>query len=554
MLPSPGHRKFVRYMKIILLFLAMAGSAAAAVWQWSTPVESVTSEEVNGHPRAFLWIPENCRQVRGVVLGQHNMLEEGVLEHPAFRKALADIGFAEVWVTPAFNPVFRFDQGAGEQFQQMMAALAKESGYGELEAAPVLPIGHSAMASFPYHFAAWNPGRTLAAISLKGTWPDSRDDRSPPWKDADLKDVPLLFVSGEYEWADERARKALAFRKNNPGSPLTMLADAGGGHFDLHDELVGYLGFYVRKVAEYRLPERSPVSGEVKLKAIDPTRKGWLVDRWRQNEEARAAPASIRDYAGKKDEVFWCFDKEHALVTAGFGAAQHLKKPQLAGYLQEGKIVPQNKETHQQVTLAFRPIGDGLTFKLEGSVLDSVPDGRPVRWTGLGVDSPITHGKGPVIISRICGPVVKLSDDTFALRFDRLGFDNAKRSNEIWLMAVNPGDGEYKRCVQQALMRFPLRNQTGEDQEIRFQEIKDQRAGAKPLKLHARSSVKDAEVRFYVREGPAEIEGDTLKFTTIPPAARYPVKVTVIAWQWGRSIDPKLKTAEPVERSFLITK
>ena len=540
-------------MRIILLLLVMAASAPAAVWQWSAPVESVTSEEVNGHPRAFLWIPENCRQVRGVVLGQHNMLEEGVLEHPVFRKALADVGFAEVWVTPAFNPVFRFDQGAGEQFQQMMTALAKESGYGELEAAPVIPIGHSAMASFPYHFAVWNPGRTLAAISLKGTWPDYRDDRSPPWKDADLKDVPLLFVSGEYEWADERAGKALAFRKNNPGSPLTMLADAGGGHFDIHDELIEYLGLYVKKVAGYRLPERS-TSGEVKLKPIDPTRKGWLVDRWRLNEEAKAEPASVRDYAGKTDEAFWCFDKEHALVTAGFGATQHLKKPQLVGYLQDGQIVPQNKETHQQVTLAFKPVGDGLTFKLEGTFLDAVPDGRPVRWTGLGVDSSIGHGKGPVTISRICGPVEKLSEDTFALRFDRVGFSNTKRSNEIWLMAVNPGDGEYKRCVQQASMRFPLRNQVGEDQEIRFQEIKDQRAGAKALKLHAHSSAKDAEVRFYVREGPAEIEGDTLKFTTIPPGARYPVKVTVIAWQWGRSIEPKLKTAEPVERSFLIMK
>jgi hypothetical protein len=183
-----------------------------------------------------------------------------------------------------------------------------------------------------------------------------------------------------------------------------------------------------------------------------------------------------------------------------------------------------------------------------------VPDGRPVRWTGLGVNSPIGHATGPVVISRICGPVEKLADDTFALRFDRLGFDNTKRSNEIWLMAVHPGDGAHKRCVQQAVLRFPLWNTSGEDQEIRFQEIKDQRAGARPIKLHARSSAKDAEVRFYIREGPAEIDGDTLKFTAIPPRAKYPVKVTVVAWQWGRSIEPKLKTAEPVTRVFSIVK
>jgi hypothetical protein len=539
---------------LVVLLAAIFSTASAAVWQWSAPVESVTSSETNGHPRAYLWIPEICRQVRGVVIGQHNMLEEGVLEHPVFRKALGEAGFATIWVTPALDPVFRFDQGAGEHFEAMMIALAKESGYSEIEFAPVIPLGHSAMASFPYHFAAWKPERTLAAISLKGRWPDFRDPNSPPWKDADLKDVPLLFVSGEYEWADERAGLALDFRKRQPGSPLTMLADGGGGHFDIHDELIAYLSLYVKKVAEYRLPGRTPADGEVKLKPVDPERDGWLVDRWRQNAGPLAEPDSVKDYKGNKDQAFWCFDKEHALATAAFGKAQHLKKPQLAGYRQEGRIVSQNKETHQQVTLPFKPIGDGLTFKLEGTFLDAVPDGRPVRWTGLSVDSPVDHASGKVTISRICGPVEKLADDTFALRFDRLGFDNSKRSNEIWLMAVHPGDGEYKRCVQQAVLRFPLRNTAGEDQQIRFQEVEDQRVGAKPIKLHARSSAKDAEVRYYVREGPAEIDGDTLKLTAIPPRAKYPVKVTVVAWQWGRSIEPKLKSAEPVMQSFSIVK
>src|SRR5207249_2180064 len=37
------------------------------------------------------------------------------------------------------------------------------------------------------------------------------------------------------------------------------------------------------------------------------------------------------------------------------------------------------------------------------------------------------------------------------------------------------------------------------------------------------------------------------------PGAKFPVKVTVVAWQWGRSTDPKIKTAERVERSFFLT-
>ena len=102
-------------------------------------------------------------------------------------------------------------------------------------------------------------------------------------------------------------------------------------------------------------------------------------------------------------------------------------------------------------------------------------------------------------------------------------------------------------------MHFPLKNTAGADQHISFGAIPDQRVGTQSLKLIAKSDP-DVPVYFYVREGPAELQGDTLKFTPIPPRAKFPVKVTVVAWQWGRSMDPKLKTAEPVERTFSFVK
>ena len=53
-------------------------------------------------------------------------------------------------------------------------------------------------------------------------------------------------------------------------------------------------------------------------------------------------------------------------------------------------------------------------------------------------------------------------------------------------------------------------------------------------------------------DGPAEIAGSTLEPTTIPPRTKMPVKVTVTAYQWGRSTEPLVQSAEPVERTFLI--
>jgi hypothetical protein len=124
------------------------------------------------------------------------------------------------------------------------------------------------------------------------------------------------------------------------------------------------------------------------------------------------------------------------------------------------------------------------------------------------------------------------------------------------LAATHPGDAQFRRSVQQAVMRLPLRNDEGAEQTITFAPIADQPHTAKSLPLRASSSAVDARVHFYVREGPAVLaaDGTTLLFSPIPPRAQFPIRVTVVAWQWGRSLEPKLKTATPVERTFLLTR
>ncbi|MDF3056589.1 MAG: hypothetical protein K0R17_804 [Rariglobus sp.] len=117
-------------------------------------------------------------------------------------------------------------------------------------------------------------------------------------------------------------------------------------------------------------------------------------------------------------------------------------------------------------------------------------------------------------------------------------------------MAAHPGDEHHKSAVQQAMVRVtPTRD--GAPQRITFPEIPDQPAGAATLRLDA-SSDAGLPVSYYVREGPAEIDGATLRFTPAPPRARYPLEITVVAWQFGRPAEPKVNTAAPVERTFRI--
>jgi hypothetical protein len=120
----------MRILLCVISFLGMTGFSHGADWQWSTPMEK---------GRAFLWIPPNCARVRAVVVGQHNMIEQGILEHPSFRKTLGDLGIAEIWKAPPFDGVFHFDQGAGDKFNAMIKALSAKSGYNEIEFAPIIP-------------------------------------------------------------------------------------------------------------------------------------------------------------------------------------------------------------------------------------------------------------------------------------------------------------------------------------------------------------------------------------------------------------------------------
>lgn len=549
-----------------LLLLAFAAAkifagGADAVWQWSAEIESI-SAGTNAHPRAFLWIPENCRRVRAVVFAQNNMIEEGILQHPFFRERMTELGVAEIFVAPFFDywQAATNNDAANEKFFALLKTLATESGFTELEFAPVIPMGHSASASMPWNFAAWNPARTLAILSVKGDAPQTtltgngRPNAEWGWRNID--GIPGLMVMGEYEWLEDRLTPAFKFVAAHPATPIAQLPLPGRGHFDFDDpKLLDYLARFIGKAMTARLPVNPPPDVSVKLKPVDP-RDGWLVDRWRRDDEPRAKTEPFAKFSGDKNEAFWVFDRETARLTEEFNAAGHRKQPQRLGFVQDGKISPQTA-THNQISLQFQPDSDGVTFHITAKFYETVDGGSPntTRWTGLPAGSPIGHatGGGAIRVSRIAGPVEQLGADTFAVRFNRSAMPSDRRAGDIWLLAEHPGDAKFKSAVQQALLKIPVRLTEGAEQKIDFPEIANVELGTKTVKLNAVSDSGE-KVRYFVREGPAEIDGDILRLTKIPPRATFPVKVTVVAWQYGRILEPKLKSAEPVERSFFITK
>lgn len=528
----------INYLFFLLFFIGF--SSYSQVWQWSVKISSIISPETNNHPQAFLWIPENCKQVRGVVFTQHNMIEEGMLENTYFRKMMTELDFAEVWVTPGISQTYDISKNEDKVIDDTMKLLAEVSGYQELAYVPIVPMGHSAMASFPWNFAAFNPERTLALVSVHGDAPQTNLTGSgrpnPDWESRNIDGIPSLFIMGEYEWWEKRIEPAYNYIAEHTESVITLFADAGHGHFDYSDAMVKYVADYIKKAAKKRLPRTIPLNDLATLKKVQVS-SGWLMDKWRQDSIPKSKAAKHADFIGDRRTASWVFDKEMAKATEDFYAQARGKIKQYIGLKQNGEIVHPDK-THANYQLNFKPLNDGISFVVSPFFADS-----------LRLKEVSDFAKTPLLIHRICGPVKKVNDTIFQISFDKLGFDNNKRSNDIWLLAHNNGDAIYKSTVQQLHLRFPISNKEGKLQTIDFTPIADIKVGTKSIVLNAKSSAAK-KVSYYVKEGPAYLEDNVLHFTKIPPRTKFPVKVTLVAWQYG--IAGKMQSAEPVEKSFYI--
>ena len=90
---------------------------------------------------------------------------------------MQEAGIALVWITPILDFPWNVNTGCNDALLTALDSLAETSGYDELKVVPIVPVGHSAMATFPWNFAAWNPERALAVISYHGERSAHQPDR-----------------------------------------------------------------------------------------------------------------------------------------------------------------------------------------------------------------------------------------------------------------------------------------------------------------------------------------------------------------------------------------
>jgi hypothetical protein len=543
---------------LTLLALSIGSIARAADWQFSV-------SQADGKTRAWLWIPPTCQHVRGLIIAQQVILERTVLDDPIIRQAAADAGLAEVIFCPGFDTTFNYDKTRADKaadviLQRMLNDLATQSGYSEIATAPLLPIGHSGAGIYCWNLGYWAPHRVIGIVTLH-----SAPILPPAWDPkANVLGVPVLADTGQYEswtgpdvsleqhWRWVRG-ELLYLRGYNPHNLVSMIVEPGATHFSWSPDLARYVALFIRKVAAARLPANGTLPTTLPtqpstqpataLITLSPE-SGWLTDLTFLTP-SRLAPAPYSQFAGDPSLAFWHVDGDLAHATEHFEDNYKGKKDQRITFVQDGKPIP----AAWLESLRFDPIDDGMTVRVAADFLHETPANT------AGAGQPLGHSNKGAIQFRLIGGWrgggEQVGPDTFRIRFSHFGID--ARANTLMIMAFHPGDDLYAYAEQPACITFPWKNEKGTPQRITFDKLPDVPSGMGPIALDA-SADSGLPVEYVVESGPAQIgkDGRTLEFTPIPPRARFPVKVTIAAYQWGRSIPHLVQSAAPVEQTFSI--
>ncbi|GDY12740.1 hypothetical protein LBMAG53_16180 [Planctomycetota bacterium] len=490
--------------------------------------------------RAWLWLPEASEKIRGVVLSSWIMdpwNDDGI------RAALAGADLGIVCIDPHFDTTWENAEGASsKRFERMMRDLAALSGHPELAAAPVLPVGHSVGTLFASRFPYAHPERCFGAITFKGGF--CLNDDQP----AKVVGIPWLHIQGQFEefgpgpsgvlrenedrstGAHTAMTSQLAHRAKHPGLLLGLLVDPGTTHMCWNPQTYAVVARHIITAAKLRIA----ADGSLRPVAVAEGAFG------SGDVFHPGTPLLAKDAPEKNAGSFWYGDLDIAQEVTRLHQLTGKKTQFVALADAKGKPV----DVGHDLRLKFTPAFDGPdTFTLVGAfVTDKIPKKFPAEAL------PIGHADGPIRFRTgrsTSRALTQIDADTF-----RLGWDGRGQG---MILAWHPGDGTYRPAEQPARLMLPdLKGATA--QTIAWEPATTITAAQLPLVLTATAS-SGLTVRFAVVYGPAVIdEQGRLALAEVPRNAPWPLSIEVGAFQVGSYVAPLVAKAEPVVKTFVVTK
>lgn len=514
-----------------LLLDSLAEQGRAAVFQFSVPVATP-----KGTNRAWLWIPPAAPRVRGVVMAGMTLMEREFVKDEVIRRACTDERLALAFLNCGLS---------APDLNRVLADLAAVSGYDELAGAPLFFVGHSAGGPQAKDCALRFANRCFGLVLYRGGGPGGVNPVPPG--------IPVLMMIGQFDefggtmrhddgresW--EGGRDALAaFRAANERNLGSLAVEPGAGHFAWSERNAAYLALFLRKAAQARL-------GTGELREVDAA-DGWLMEL-PGRAGTRFAPASQSQYAGPHTNAAWQFDREMAEATAAYHTGLTGRRDQFIKWCDPFFVDAGARFFFSKVQW----VGDGQTFEVHPAYATETPgqySGQGPRWPNAG--QPAGHSAAPILVKPVGGPIVVAGKNRFRIEFN--GLAPASEGGRVTFMAFSPGDAEYRHAEHVGMLPRGFRGfKAGRSQALAFPPPPHLKPDSAPVKLVATSDA-GLPVEFYVAHGPAVITNGVLRIAELPARAKFPVEVKVVAWQFGRGLEPLVQTAAPVERTLEIAK
>lgn len=521
---------------------ADAVPAAAAVFQFATVVKTSAGER-----EAFLWIPPQAEQVRGVLVAGMSSAERELVKDAAVRRACRAESLAIVFLTTGISSV---------NVQQVLDDFAAASGYHELSVAPLFFAGHSAGGPQAKAAAVAHRDRCFGVMQYRGGSPGIPANSLDP--DPVPPGVPAVMMLGQYDEfgkvaRDESGREnwengvgaMRTFRSADARNLGCFAVEPGAGHFAWSDRSAAYFALFLRKAAAQRIPDWSPdAKTPVTCRPIDATR-GWLTEL-PTRAAARHAPAPATEYTGDPGDASWHFDREMAEATVAHHRGLVGKRDQFIRWADPCTVKAGARFFFDGIAW----IGDGQTFEVRPQFAETYPqqyDGEGPIWAQAG--QPVGNSAQAIRVRPTGGPLVAVGPNAFRVQFDALAPAPGPKATAI--IAFVDGDEQWRYAEQVGIVRSMVLTE-GQEQAITFPALPDMNAGdgnAVPaaIELNATSD-SSLPVEYYVAHGPATIEHGRLMLHELPRRARLPIEIKVVAYQFGRGIEPRVKAATPVTR------
>ena len=388
--------------------------------------------------RAYIRLPRGQKEVKAVLYAHQNMTEEVLFRSHRFTHQMDSLGIAmafiqrgsQNWDTSVKDSLGRSCQ---ERFEQIIKEFAIGTKHPEIAKAKIIPFGHSAQATFPWNFAAWNPDKTLCIISYHGDAPRTNlcgyGRANIEWgRTRNIDKIPGLMIEGEYEWWEARVNPSLAFRMMYPDSRISFLCDAGRGHFDLCEETMDYIAKFIAKALVYT--PKSTQSPNNDPQFVAEAADGVYYSRWYADGHESTIPQN----------QFWYFDDEIVSLTKARYAKTLGKKMQYVSAKLNGKLMFYDINKHVKISGKC----NNNEFSLEPVFVNKDRDTMCNE-----------HAKVRPRIVLVSGPAIQIDEYTFRLDPDYFGVDPKQLWPGITICVEADGDDEYKSAVQEINIQVP---------------------------------------------------------------------------------------------------